>query len=90
MTSVTKLEKAVLLALAEYDEEYAVYMKTIAVNLDLDYAETRRRIRRIARKGLAVLVRGLTDEYDGMLRGSGYQLTLAGRKLAKTFEEPAE
>ncbi|KQY71328.1 hypothetical protein ASD52_06490 [Ensifer sp. Root142] len=81
-TSVTAREEPVLLALAEYDEDYGIYLKTIAIDAGIDFAAARRAVRALARKGLAKLLRGLMSEDDGLLRGSGYQLTREGRALA--------
>lgn len=70
----------------EGDEDYAYYIRTISSWTSLDYRQTRLAVRALARKGLAQLVRGLVSEYDGMLRGSGYQITPAGRSFFQSEE----
>lgn len=86
MTKVTDRERPVLMALSEIDEDYCAYLKTLAANTGIDQAELRRRIRALARKGLAVLRRGLSNEFDGLLCGSGYQITKEGRELAAALK----
>jgi len=74
-------EKKVLTHLVEMvEEDYATYFKNIASHTGLDIKVVRRACRSLARKGLAVFMRGLFDD-DGMVAGSGYGSTKAGRRL---------
>ena len=54
------------------------------VETKLEKTQVRRSVRSLARKGLAEFVRGLFDD-DGMVAGSGYCCTRAGKELAANF-----
>lgn len=87
--TISANQRRVLAELSERgDDDYAYYIATISSWTGLDYRLSRLAVRALARKGLAQLVRGLVDEYDGLLRGSGYQITPAGRALLQSESKP--
>lgn len=80
---LTKREKPVLAALDEHTKphgEMCAYFHTIsgAPKGSSETNEVRRIVRQLARKGYAEFVRGLFSD-DGMICGSGYCITPAGR-----------
>ena len=86
VTKVSEREQAVLNILAnhyENDEANCLYMSYIANELKLEISQVRRAVRSLARKGLAILERGLMD-YDGYLQGGGYRSTSGGYELIKS------
>lgn len=64
---------------------YGVFFSTVAKKTGLDHSATRRAVRALARKGFLEYIRGLFDESDGLLVGSGYGLTPAGRARAEAL-----
>lgn len=58
--------------------EWCVPYASIAGQAGLDFAQTRRIVRHLKRNGYAEYVRGLFDEYDGKVCGSGHCITPAG------------
>jgi len=82
-TKTSELELKVLKELVEhYHDECAncLYIRYIASQTGLEQNKARRAVRALARKGLAVLERGLFNE-DGEVAGSGYRATRAGAML---------
>lgn len=79
---MTPRHRKVLQALDEttLSGEYCVFFKHVATHAQMDVKEVRRVIRHLARKGYASYERGLMNEYTGMLCGSGYCITKAGRE----------
>lgn len=81
---VSDREFAILKELAEYfyDEVdwRAPRMSYLAEEAELEVSQVRRAVRALTRKGLAAYERGLFDE-DGMVAGSGYRATQAGKDL---------
>ena len=51
----------------------------------IDQSATRRAMRALARKGFLEYMRGLFDESDGTLVGSGYGLTPVGKSRAEAL-----
>ena len=64
-----------------------IFFRTLAPRDD-DIPETRRIVRALARKGLAVFMRGLFDD-DGRVVGSGYGLTKEGVARAEAEQAKA-
>lgn len=85
MTDITPEEKLVLNELAYVSEDYALYFRSIQNSTGLDRKQVRKACRSLAAKGLASYRRGLANEEDGMLAGSGYSVTVEGAKLARNF-----
>ena len=81
--SERQLKVLEILAAPEYEEGYGIFFRTIAKRTRLSVPKVRIAVRALARKGLAEYLRGLFDEYDGLLIGSGYTATRAGRDLIK-------
>jgi hypothetical protein len=67
--------------------EWGVFFRSIA-RRDEDIPETRRIVRALARKGLAVFMPGLFD-HDGRVTGSGYGLTKEGVARAEAEQAKA-
>lgn len=78
---ISERESKVLKELVEVyiaeEEGTCRYMKYIAAEVGLDYSQTRRAVRSLARKGLAEFHRGLFND-EGMVAGSGYCATKKG------------
>jgi len=93
--SVSPREHAVLAYLHEFGEAHeegmCIYTRVIADEAKLSFKDARGGVRALVRKGLAEYHRGLFDD-DGMVAGSGYCISRAGRELiAKELEaEEAE
>lgn len=85
--TISQRQLAVLRVLYSYGPEAALYMKTIATITDLDKKAVRKAVRTLARKGYAELVRGLINEEDGLLAGSGYAITTKGCAFMQTRGE---
>ena len=66
---------------------YGVFFRTVAKKTGLDQSATRRAIRSLARKGFLEYIRGLFDESEGTLVGSGYGLTPAGCVRAEALRK---
>lgn len=83
---LTQEHQLVLDALAalrsEYGADHAFPFKSIQLYVAADRTKIRRWVRHLARKGLARYVRGLFTE-DGMVAGSGYQITDTGLLLSR-------
>lgn len=80
-------EKAVLARLAEefdpvYGEHKCFYTSGLEKGLKLKRIQARRAVRSLVNKGLAELVKGLIDENNGLLAGSGYSATDDGYRYA--------
>ena len=81
MTINEKEKKVLTYLLGIYEsDQNCTYFRWIAKSTKLKIREVRRTCRSLARKGLAEYTRGLFDE-DGLVAGSGYCATEAGRKL---------
>lgn len=81
-------EKKCLTELAPFYNDWegnCLYFREIAKRTRLTIKEVRRAVRSLARKGLAQYERGLFDN-DGMVAGSGYSCTEAGKKLAEELQ----
>lgn len=81
---LTKRERPVLVALNDRTRphgELCTYFHVLAgaPKGSSETNEVRRIVRQLARKGYAEYVRGLFSEDDGMIAGSGYCITPAGR-----------
>lgn len=91
---LTKREVPILHLLDEYtrpDGEFCVPFRRLSGE-PKDSAwtrEVRRIVRQLARKGMAELYRGLFTD-DGMLCGSGYCITPAGRAALSVIKEGGE
>lgn len=87
---ISERESKVLKELVEVyrtsDEGTCRYIKYIAADVGLDYSQTRRAVRSLARKGLAEYHRGLFND-DGMVAGSGYCATKEGEAFFKEKSE---
>lgn len=79
---LNRSEVAVLHVLRDLRDDYSIYTRTISSRTGLSHLASRRAIRSLVRKELAVLTRGLFNEDDGLIAGSGYRCTPLGR----TFE----
>lgn len=97
MAKLSDREEAVLLAMADHlPNEYAAPFRNINTYVRNRHPEQtgcetwniRRAVRSLARKGMTELVRGLMTD-DGMLMGSGYGVTPAGRRYAKAVFDAA-
>ena len=78
-------ERACLLTindLAHGEAGYGIYFIAIAKETGLSLHQVRRSVRALSRKGLAELNRGLFTD-DGMIAGSGYGVTPAGRSWVR-------
>lgn len=58
--------------------EYCLNFRGVGSRCNIEPHNIRRVVRSLARKGLLYFQRGLFDEYDGTVAGSGYGLTQAG------------
>lgn len=58
--------------------EYCLNFKGVGRRSDIEPHNIRRVVRSLARKGALYFQRGLFDEYDGTVAGSGYGLTQIG------------
>ncbi len=91
--TLSEREMACLMALNEIlddsGEGQCTYFRFIAKHSKLTEAQTRKSVRALARKGLAEYHRGLFDE-DGIVAGSGYCLSIAGKKMADREIEKKE
>lgn len=76
-----------MVALCSGERGYGVFMRAIGRHTKLTKAQVRRAVRSLARKGYAEYIRGLFNEDDGLLAGSGYGLTAAG--IARAAEVSA-
>lgn len=95
MSKLTKRERPVLLALEEHTRphgEMCTYFHVLAGTPkgSAEAGEVRRVVRQLARKGYAEYVRGLFSEDDGMIAGSGYCITPAGRAALANGDEGNE
>lgn len=63
------------------DPDYCEYTRNLVRTMNSDHARVKRALRALCGRGLVELVRGLMNDYDGKLYGSGYRLTDAGRKF---------
>ena len=67
----------------EYRHGYGhLFLRHIAKKSKLNLSQTKRAVRKLARRGL-VKLSPLFREHDGMLAGSGYGCTLAGLEMIK-------
>lgn len=64
---------------------YGVFFREVAKRTHMNKSQVRRSVRALARKGFVEYMRGLFDECDGNLVGSGYGLTAAGIARAKAL-----
>lgn len=85
--TISDLQKKVLEELCVCEEGYCMYFRSIASHTKLEERQVRLACRALKRKGLAEYVRGLFDD-DGMVAGSGYAATDAGRKLIEELNPP--
>lgn len=86
LARLSERERACLQAiydLGHAEMGYGIYFKTIAEETGLPLVQVRRSVRACARKGLAEHIRGLFTD-DGMVAGSGYGITPAGRTWIRT------
>lgn len=81
--TVSDRQMKVLRYLAHGEYGYAYYFSSIARGTKMRKDEVRRACRALARKKLAEHIRGLFTD-DGMVAGSGYSCTPAGRKFLET------
>ncbi len=79
-------ERRCLLAWRSIGEEYCLHFKGVQSRCDIEPHNIRRVVRSLARKGILYFQRGLFDEYDGSVAGSGYGLTEAGARLLDEME----
>lgn len=88
---ISERQRKVLEVLVErhHEEDNCLYFRCIADRSGLDVRESRIAARALVRKGLAEYVRGLFDD-DGMVAGSGYCSTTAGKILIEAIEATAE
>lgn len=95
---LSKKEWRILTALQDLSSgDYAMegscfYFRTIAKEAKMRKNDTRLACRSLTRKGLAMYERGLINENDGMMAGSGYRATEAGLTLMEENDTtiPAE
>ena len=89
--TISERQLVVLRALAgpEFEEGHGIFFRTIAKRTGLPIPKVRIAVRALARKGLTEYLRGLCDEYDGTLCGSGYTCTQAGRDLIAALKARA-
>lgn len=59
--------------------EYCLNFRGVGDRCDIEQHNIRRVVRSLARKGLLYFQRGLFDEHDGTVAGSGYGLTEQGK-----------
>ncbi len=78
-----KLTENEYLVLNQLDEDYCYYFDTMAQSTGLDRKDVRNACHSLRAKGLATFVRGLSNEEDFLVRGSGYALTREGDKERK-------
>ena len=86
LVRLSERERVCLLAINELghgETGYGIFFKTIVTETGLTLAQVRRSVRACARKGLAEHIRGLFTD-DGMIAGSGYGITPAGRTWVRT------
>jgi hypothetical protein len=84
---VSDRQKRVLIEMiSPYESEYLCSFDTLATYLQMERRDVRNICRALARKGLAKLVPGFSNQDDGMLAGSGYMLTKTGYQFALTNE----
>ncbi len=74
-------ERRCLMAWEALGPDYCLNFKGVAARSDIEPHNIRRVVRSLARKGLLCFQRGLFDECDGTLAGSGYGLTENGYAL---------
>lgn len=79
---LSKNEKAIVLALSDYDEEQVLTFRMIAAAVNMERSTTRLIVRALARLGLTECVHGVMTDM-GEVAGSGYRLTGAGRMVAR-------
>ncbi len=78
--------RKVLSALYELSQphgEMCVYYRTIAKHTGMEERIVRNVVRHLARKGYAEYIRGLCDEYTGLLAGSGHCITKSGIEVIR-------
>ena len=85
---ISEREAKVLEVLADHflSECNCLFFKTIASLSGVEKHLVRRVTRSLARKGLAEFIRGLFDD-EGMVAGSGYCCTRAGKELSDQLTE---
>ena len=79
---MSERENKVLRALSKTEPGHAMFFWAIAQRTKMDKRKVRLACRSLARKGLAEYLGGLVFDggpKDGMLAGSGYGITQAGR-----------
>lgn len=81
-------QRHVLEVLAEHtdDGEWYAYLDAIAEQAGLERRETRVAVRALARMGYARLDR-VFDEATGLVAGSGYAITRAGRRALEEGDD---
>ena len=86
MSEISACERVVLLELLnDWESEMVSSFHNLAISLNLTRAVAKRRVRRLAGKGLAE--RSATFCDDGYITGSGYTLTQKGVAAAKILAE---
>ncbi len=75
---LSEQEALCLRAWAGLGEEYCLNFRGVARRASIDTKEVRPLVRSLAGKGLLYFQRGLFDEVDGTVAGSGYGLTKSG------------
>lgn len=81
-------ERRCLLAWEGVGPEYCLNFKGVGRGCDIEPYNIRRVVRSLARKGLLYFQRGLFDECDGSVAGSGYGLTAEGERFLESIAEP--
>lgn len=75
---ISDRERRCLLAWEGVEQGYCLNFKGVGRGCDIEHHNIRRVVRALARKGLLSFQRGLFDESDGSVAGSGYGLTDQG------------
>ena len=85
MTQISTCERVVLLELLnDWESEMVSSFHNLAITLNLTRAVAKRRVRRLASKGLAERTATFTD--DGYITGSRYMLTKQGVIAARILQ----